>query len=151
MPFPVAKFLANPGRRFPIHVTLDGRQDPDNLCTVASIELDGEGFAQLSTMYFDEVTLQAHLVQPCRRCLTPVQTTLEIEESFEIPVPPGSESVDLLPIVLRLVLSAHEPNVVCKAECRGLCPICGVNLNVHPDHHCQSEEPDRMTLRDLLT
>ncbi len=116
---------------------------------VESIELDGEGFAQLSTMYF-EVTLRARLVQPCRRCLAPVESTLEIDESFEVQVPPGSESIDLLPIVLRLVLSSREPNVLCKPDCLGLCPACGINLNRHPDHKCELDRAEKRTLRDFL-
>ena len=145
----VADFLANPGRRFPIETSLKGGHDPESLCTVDSIELVGEAFAQLSTLYL-EVTLRAKLIQPCRRCLEPVETTLELDEPFEVPIPPGVESVDLLPVVLRLVLSAHEPNVVCREDCRGLCPACGVNLNRHPDHVCETEETGRTTLRDLL-
>ena len=145
----VAEFLANPGRRFPVETTLSGGQNAESLCTVESIELDGEAFAQLSTLYL-EVTLRAKLVQPCRRCLEPVKTTLELNEPFEVPIPPSADSVDLLPVVLRLILSACEPNVVCRGDCRGLCPACGANLNRHPDHTCESEESTRTTLRDLL-
>jgi uncharacterized metal-binding protein YceD (DUF177 family) len=146
----IAEFLANPGRRFPIDITLNGKQDPESLCTVDSIELAGEAFAQLATLYL-EVTLRAKLIQPCRRCLEPVETTLELDEPFEVPVPPNIESVDLLPVVLRLVLSAHEPNVVCREDCRGLCPACGINLNRRPDHACEPDESGRTTLRDFLT
>ena len=145
----VADFLANPGRRFPIETSLNGGHDPESLCSVDSIELVGEAFAQLSTLYL-EVTLRAKLIQPCRRCLEPVETTLELDEPFEVPIPPGVESVDLLPVVLRLVLSAHEPNVVCREDCRGLCPACGIDLNRHPDHVCKPQESGRKKLRDFL-
>ena len=150
MPLRVTEFLASAGRRFPIALTLKGGQEPESLCTVESIELAGEAFAQLATLYL-EVTLRARLIQPCRRCLEPVETTLELDEPFEVSIPPNAESVDLLPVVLRLVLSAHEPNVVCREDCRGLCPTCGINLNRHPDHACQSDESERTTLRDYLT
>ncbi len=146
----VTEFLASPGRRFPIAITLRGGHDPESLCSVESIELTGEAFAQLATLYL-EVTLRARLIQPCRRCLEPVKTTLELDEPFEVPIPPNAESVDLLPIALRLVLSAHEPNVLCRDDCRGLCPACGIDLNRHPDHVCESDESKRTTLRDLLT
>ncbi len=145
----VAEFLANPGSRFPVEITLSGGEEPDSLCTVESIELAGEAFAQLATLYV-EAALSAKLRQPCRRCLEPVETTLELDESFEVPIPPSAESVDLLPVVLRLVLSAHEPNVVCDEGCRGLCSACGVNLNRHPNHVCEPEESGRTTLKDLL-
>ncbi len=146
----VTEFLAGPGRRFPIVLTLKGGQDPESLCTVEAIELVGEAFAQLATLYL-EVTLRSKLIQPCRRCLDPVETTLELDEPFEVPIPPNAESVDLLPVVLRLVLSAHEPNVVCREDCRGLCPACGINLNRHPDHACEPDERGQTTLRDYLT
>jgi uncharacterized protein len=146
----VTEFLASPGRRFPIETSLKGGQDAESLCTVESIELAGEAFAQLSTLYL-EVTLRAKLTQPCRRCLEPVETTLELDEPFEVSIPPNAESVDLLPVVLRLVLSAHEPNVVCSGDCRGLCPACGINLNRHPDHACKVDGSERTTLRDYLT
>lgn len=146
----LAEFLASPGRRFPVAVTLKGGQDPESLCTVDSVELAGEAFAQLATLYL-EVTLRAKLIQPCRRCLEPVETTLELDETFEVPIAPNAESVDLLPIVLRLVLSAHEPNVLCREDCRGLCPACGTDMNRHPDHTCEDDTSRRRTLRDFLT
>ncbi len=148
----VAEFLAHPGRRLPIDITLRGAHDPETLCTVERIDVSGEAFAQLSTLYLD-VVLRAQLVQPCRRCLKPVESVLELDEEFEVPIPPHAESVHLLPDVLRLVLSAHEPNVLCREACRGLCPSCGMNLNLHPEHVCEPDEGERerTRLRDLLT
>ena len=145
----ITDFAVNPGRRFPVSLVLPGGQDPDGVSTVESVEVDGEAFAQLSTLYL-EVTLRARLSQPCRRCLKPVVTVLELDEPFEIPMPTSAETVDLLPTVLRLVLSARDPNVVCRKDCRGLCPICGANLNDEPEHACPPASSDRTTLRDLL-
>jgi len=150
MPLRIVDFVESPGRRFPIELTLEGGRDPEGLCTVKSIEIVGEAFAQLSTLYL-EVTVCAQLEQPCRRCLDPVGATLELDEPFEVPIPPGTETVDLLPVVLRLILSAYQPNVVCQEDCRGLCPVCGANLNRQPDHTCDEDRSDRTTLRDLLT
>ena len=100
MPLRIAEFVANPGRRLPVAVTLQGGRDPEDLCTVGTIELVGEAFAQLATLYL-EVTVRAELIQPCRRCLEPVETTLELDEPFEVPIPTNAESVDLLPDVLH--------------------------------------------------
>jgi len=145
----IADFLAHPGRRLPVALVLRGGQDPESLCTVESIEIDGEAFAQLGTLYL-EVTVRARLIQPCRRCLEPVETALELDEPFEVPIPTQAETVDLLPVVLRLVLSAYQPNVLCRQDCRGLCPACGLNLNRHPDHACRIDRTERPTLRDFL-
>ncbi|MGB2982385.1 MAG: DUF177 domain-containing protein [Candidatus Bipolaricaulia bacterium] len=151
MPLSVRKFVDNPGNRFQILLTLPGSGEADDeLRVVERISLDGEGFAQLSTLYL-AVQITAGIRQPCRRCLTPVTTTVELEEEFEVPIPPGTDSVELWPDVLRLVLSAHDPNVVCREDCRGLCPVCGANLNREPNHSCQDSPDETRRLRDLVS
>jgi len=147
----ITRFLDAPGRRLPIDLTLPGEKlDPDDLCEVQSVRVTGEAFAQHG-MLFVEATLDARIVQPCSRCLEPTTTSLTTIEEVEIPIAPAADSVDLVPEVLRLVLSSHDPNVVCKSSCRGLCVVCGANLNEHPDHACAEQDDGRTTLKDLLT
>jgi len=143
-------FVDHAGQRFPIDLVLHGRKDvDDDLRTVTEIKMTGEGFAQLSTLYLD-LHLAAKIRQPCRRCLQQVVTTEELDEAFEVAIQPGVEAVDLWPDVVRLVLSAHDPNVLCKPDCLGLCPICGTDLNREPNHKCDDDEDDEpRTLRDL--
>ena len=150
MSFDVRDFTQHPGQRFPVHVTLEGTTDRDGLVTVEAMTLDGEAFAQVGRLLL-EVTIRADLIQPCRRCAAPVRSELVIEESFDVRIPPNAETIDLLEPVLHLVLSAHDPNVLCREDCRGLCPSCGADLNEHPDHHCDEGEDDRRTLKDLLS
>jgi len=150
MPFDVRAFLDRPGRRLPVAVTLSGgAQTDDELRAVGEIVLAGEAFAQLSTLYVS-VHITAQIRQPCRRCLAPVTSSVELDESFEVPIPAGAATVDLRPDVLKLVLSAHDPNVLCREDCRGLCPVCGADLNREPDHNCRTDDEPR-TLRDLAT
>jgi len=111
--------------------------------------VDGEAFVQLSTLYLD-VAIQAKIEQPCRRCLCPVETLYTLHETFEVPIPPATESVDLWAPLLALVLSSHDPNVLCRPDCRGLCPACGADLNADPDHSCSKAQDERRTLGDLL-
>jgi len=147
----ITRFLEAPGRRLPIDVTLPGgRLDPDDPCEVKSVRVKGEAFAQHGTL-FVHATLQASLVQPCARCLEPTKTSLDLVEEIEIPIAPTAVAVDLTPDVLRLVLSSRKPNVLCKPECLGLCPVCGVNLNEDPKHTCNHEKDNRITLRDWMT
>jgi uncharacterized metal-binding protein YceD (DUF177 family) len=146
----VQEFLDRPGRRLPVKLTMpgDGRTD-DELRVVEGIALDGEAFAQLATLYL-AVHITARVRQPCRRCLTPVTTSIELDEEFEVSIPPGADAVDLRGDVLKLVLSAHDPNVVCREDCRGLCPVCGADLNREPNHRCESDDEPR-TLRNLAS
>ncbi len=149
MSISVVRFLTYPGRRFPIEATLRGEDsDIDGLRTIHDITVEGEGFAQLGTLYLD-VTLRAHISEACRRCLTPIDQPFSIHEVFEVPIPPGAESVKVRPAAVELLLSAHDPNVLCRPDCAGLCPTCGVDLNERPGHVCPHEE-DRRTLKDLL-
>lgn len=66
----------------------------------------------------------------CDRCLTQATENQihEFEEEFD-----KSEAVDdLLDVteLLRDVLLANQPmKNLCKADCKGLCPKCGANLN----------------------
>lgn len=151
MTFSVQPFVNHVGQRFPVDLVLPGRKEVDDqLRTITEIRLAGEAFAQLSTLYFD-VRITAIIQQPCRRCLDPVTSTVRLDEAFEISIPPGVEAVDLWPEVLSMVLSAHDPNVVCKRDCRGLCPICGVNLNREPGHRCDANKEEPRTLRDLVS
>lgn len=39
------------------------------------------------------------------------------------------KTIDLDPIVREQVLLALPMNVVCREDCKGLCPVCGQNLN----------------------
>lgn len=150
MTLEISRFLDAPGRRLPIDLTLPGgKLDPDDLCIVESVRMTGEAFAQHGVL-FVEATLEARIVQSCARCLEPAATTLSIVEEIEVPIAPVANSVDVLPEVLRLVLSSHDSNVFCRPDCRGLCPVCGANLNQHPDHACAEPDDYRTTLKDLL-
>lgn len=147
----VHSFLAHPGQRFPVHLVREGKGgNDDHLRTVDEILLIGAAFAQLGTLYL-ETAIEARISQPCRRCLAPMTTSIELQESFEMPIPPGAEYVDLWPFVVRLVLSTHDPNVLCREDCRGLCPTCGTDLNRNPDHVCQKLEEEQRRLRDILS
>lgn len=74
----------------------------------------------------------------CDRCLTQAtkKQIHEFEEEFD-----KSEAVeDLIDIteLLRDVLIADQPmKNLCKADCKGLCPKCGANLN---DGECSCDK-----------
>jgi uncharacterized protein len=102
------------------------------------------------------VSLRGETDQECRRCLESVVVPL-VEELNLLYVPPDSnqeeeeESVRILPreaselalgqaIREELVLS-YWPFALCREDCRGLCPRCGVNLN-QDSCQCSTEELD---------
>ncbi|MDD5219691.1 MAG: hypothetical protein PHV11_03895 [Candidatus Bipolaricaulis sp.] len=150
MPLDVLEYLDQPGRRFALHAVLDGFDaEEGGVRTVEDVLLEGEVFVQLSTLYLD-VEIEARIVQPCGRCLTTVDSLFRLRESFTLPIPPQAASVDVRPLVVQLALSAHDPNVLCRPDCRGLCPVCGRDLNLDPQHRHAPEDRDRRRLGDFL-
>jgi uncharacterized protein len=85
-------------------------------------------------------TVTAPYVSECRRCLGPVAGTLEAEvrEVYQANVDPdqaeeiyplSGDQLDLEPLARDAVLLELPLAPLCREECRGLCPTCGVNLN----------------------
>ena len=152
MSLDIREFVVAPGRRFPVDFRLTPPVElfADGDWTVDEIHVTGEAFAQLSTLYL-EVELHADISQLCRRCLETVAVTVDVSEPFELPIQPGSDLVDPLPTTLQMIQAVHDPHVLCREACLGLCPTCGANLNNDPDHVCLESESDRQTLRDFLS
>ena len=75
---------------------------------------------------------------PCRRCLKPVrgELTVDVQELFEAQPREGEsyrlqhDRIDLEPLA-REALTLDLPLApLCIADCRGLCPTCGADLNL---------------------
>lgn len=94
----------------------------------------------------------AHLGGPCMRCLEAASADLAID-AREIDQP-GDEDEELTsPYVdgveldlrswVRDALALELPaQIVCREDCAGLCPTCGVNLNEAGPQHFHEREPD---------
>ncbi len=147
----VLAFLAHPGKRLPIQTVLPPVPDEaDDLRVVGEVRLDGEAFAQLATLYLD-VQISTVIAQPCGRCLRPLERPFSLHESFTVPISPTADEVDVRPMVVSLILSAHPPHAQCRPDCRGLCPACGADLNEAPEHVCRKQKPAERRLGDFLS
>lgn len=112
--------------------------------------LEAEGSADLVGVEIHlEGRLRAQLEMNCSRCLEPL--TRKIAPSFDLVYRPvntirrddeialGVEDTDvgfytgqglfLADVLAEQVLLALPMKVLCRAECKGLCPSCGANLN----------------------
>jgi len=101
----------------------------------------------------------------CSRCLDPFWHPLNIDftEIFSShPVDkaendlgeqslPADGSIDLTPIIRDYAALDIPIRLVCKDECKGLCPTCGVNLNLEDCGHKQEFIDPRLAgLKALL-
>lgn len=98
----------------------------------------------------------ATLDTQCARCLSVVAypATAEFEELFVYPEHAGDyadedvcfiadDQVDLGPVIHDCLILAQPAIVLCQPDCRGLCPLCGVNLNEQPDHRHDAGPDER--------
>lgn len=91
----------------------------------------------------------------CRRCLRELSehTESEVDELYQTVVtnPDAFEIVgdqlDLLPMVRELALLDAPESPLCRPDCAGLCPICGVDLN---ETSCSCEAPAPPSPWDVL-
>ena len=86
-------------------------------------------------------TVQTSGIYRCGRCLTPVSvdrketlsevygTEAVLPEDVE---PYNGEYIDLTKTVRETLVLSEPMRVLCRPDCKGLCPQCGANLNEGP-------------------
>ena len=95
----------------------------------------------------------AHIDGPCMRCLADADVPVEID-AREVDQPTTADEDLTSPYItddeLKLARWAHDAlalalpiQLLCRPDCRGLCPVCGASLNdVDPAEHRHDSEPD---------
>lgn len=64
---------------------------------------------------------------------------------------PEDAHIDLAPLVREYALLEVPINPICKPDCKGLCPVCGQDLNLRDcGHRPQERESPFSVLKDLL-
>jgi uncharacterized protein len=87
-----------------------------------------------------QIKMQANTQAECVRCLNEFSQLLDIDFTDLYAFTPDSitESglllpetgkIDLNPVIRDEMLVATPINPICKPDCKGLCPVCGENLN----------------------
>jgi uncharacterized protein len=93
-----------------------------------------------------QVKMHAILYTDCARCLTTFPQSLDIDftelyafaQKFATEsglILPEDGNIDLEPLVREYMLLEVPLNPLCKPDCKGLCPICGGNLNEQACNH----------------
>ena len=109
-------------------------------------------------------TIKYTFTDECARCLTPFDNTVETKfeaflvreldennESDEIQLKISEGCVDLEETIKQMIYLTMPMKSLCKKDCIGICPNCGVNLNLEK---CKCEDnltdPRFNKLKDLL-
>jgi len=98
----------------------------------------------------------------CRRCLSPVAVKVSAAaaalfthdpEALEDPdayrLAPDATEIDLAPAVREELLLAVPRFLLCREDCRGLCPRCGQDLNAGPCGCAPTADPRWRALESL--
>ncbi len=110
---------------------------------------------------FVQVTLDSQLKAECARCLTefPQGIKTDFSEMFAFAkrgtskddlTMPEDGFIDLNPTAREQLLLEIPINPICKPDCKGLCPICGGNLNEEQcNHDDETGDPRFQILKSL--
>jgi uncharacterized protein len=149
------------GRRMRLGVALGTFEFGGTRYAVAPAQTDAT--LEVSRMthggYALRLRFAAALAGPCMRCLEPAAPAIVVD-AREVDQPGGGEELSSPYIdgdVLDLAAWARDAyalalpsQVLCRADCAGLCPLCGANLNEDPGHaHEPEPDPRWAKLREL--
>jgi len=76
---------------------------------------------------------------------------VDLDDAPEEPLPCTEDTVDLAFPVWEALVLEFPMKPVCREDCRGLCPVCGANLNLRTCG-CEAEkaDPRLLSLKKLL-
>jgi uncharacterized protein len=104
----------------------------------------GDGYAL-------RLRFEATLSGPCMRCLEPAAPVFAVD-AREVSQPGEGEelrspyveagALELAAWARDALALALPTQLVCRPECAGLCPVCGVDLNTAESDHHHDPEPD---------
>jgi uncharacterized protein len=141
------------GRRIELHVAIDPlllggeRYTVEPALVAATLDASrttGGGYAL-------RLWFEAKLAGPCMRCLEPAAPLVTVDsrevsqpsEELESPYLDG-EVLDVRAWAHDALALAMPAKLLCRADCAGLCPVCGADLNnVGPDHRHERERDPR--------
>jgi uncharacterized protein len=142
------------GRRIDTHVTVDplsfGGQTYGTGSGDVPVRLD---VSRTMGGYALRLRYSVRLEGPCMRCLEDAEHEIGVD-AREVDQPGAGDDDELTsPYVNRDELDlrawtrdalalALPTQIVCTDECRGLCPVCGENLNIAPPDHQHESAPD---------
>jgi uncharacterized protein len=121
--------------------------------------------ARASTGTVFDLSFDTRLHGPCYRCLADAVVDLHIDaREYQATNAEGSDELRT-PYVAADTLEVHAwardaialalpEQILCRADCAGLCPVCGKDLNAEPHEHEEEQRDPRWAvlaeLRDKL-
>ncbi len=160
----VSKLLMSDGISIELEreLSLDSRLfDELDISIDTPVKIKGD-IKSISSMLYLTLGISASYTAKCSRCLkdTTEDLSFTINEVFSKPglenenddvIILDSNEIDLKDIVVQALFCAVPITSLCSSDCKGLCPICGCNLNIE-SCNCEEEDidPRLAVLKDFL-
>jgi DUF177 domain-containing protein len=154
------KLSPGEGRRLDLEVQLgDFDFSDERYVTPATVPVRLDVSRMVGGGYSLRLRFESQISGPCMRCLEAAAPVTEVD-AREVDQPGGGEELtspyvngdelDLHAWARDAYALALPAQVLCRPECLGLCPQCGVNLNADPDHAHEAAPDSRWAkLREL--
>jgi uncharacterized protein len=147
------RLTSGEGRRLQLEIALDALQFGGETYSVRPAVVPA--VLDISCMtrggYALRLRFDAVLGGPCMRCLEPARPAISVD-SREVDQPGGGEELsspyvsagelDLRAWGRDALALALPVALLCRPQCAGLCPVCGVDLNVAGPEHDHGRAPD---------
>ena len=141
MSLDVSRALKNPGQAysFQAELTLPEMEVLSDPVRFEDVRVEGEFFCTGDHRISLKARVESKAASRCSRCLDPgeIPVRAEIDAVFSKDSDPDdpdlysfeASTVELTDAVRDALLLEMPMRILCKEDCKGLCPVCGINLN----------------------
>ena len=160
----ISKLLACDGSSVDIHCNIDFDEpelDSQNISFTSPMHLEGD-IKNINGLLYLVLNGTASYVYQCSRCLEPTEAKLdfnikevfsktELENENDDVIILNSNEIDLKEITEHALCCALPITCLCSDDCKGLCPVCGCDLNFE-NCSCETDDidPRLAALKDFL-
>ncbi len=134
----------------------------DEIVFCEPVSISGKLYRLEEEVVFFSGTVSAKISTFCGRCLAPVEEKVgydfdEVvyaggrEEDYDLIIEPTGEGFDMEDFILNVFHLKLPMTFLCDEECKGLCPVCGTNLNTSECSCNEAQIDERFAvLKDLF-
>ena len=134
----IARLLSGEAEEIPFDLPVPDCADEESAITVSLLRFSGRVYDLSGFVRLSGIVTGAYL-GACARCLAPVRESFTQEIDLPVTAEPDTSEEDVVVAEgkkIDLVLLAQETaflvfpmRLLCKEDCKGLCPRCGKDLN----------------------
>ena len=147
--FPLRRLRLRPGEehREAVRLSVEPFSLGGQLYALSADEIPAELVVQrASTGDIFRLGFEATVEGPCMRCLADAAAVVDVEAREYQATDPGADGelrsdyvvegdLDLDAWSRDLIGLGLPDQILCRADCAGLCPVCGKDLNLEPHEH----------------